>query len=887
METKLFDNTCITLDGRMDEPVWDEVKEYTDFKKKKVNGGGLAEVQTSFKIIPCADRIFVGIKCIEPDMEYVAKVNPSLGIWTSDHVEIFLSPSHNYYDFYQFAVSFDGQAEQRFYSEAGYIQPDPYAPEWHYGVYKGEGFWSVEMELPLTAFYMTTNQVWSDKWLVNTFRVRTFWKNDAHERISSSWCQLDKKATESILFRTMDGFPMRETRDDVRILQASAEMQKQTKAGYVGVLSLKAECPESTTYEFISDHTEPVTVELKAGTNTFSIPCVFPACERYKLPLELKRLSDGVSFKRYYPVRVSYEPIRLELTKPEYRSNFYPGQDYSQIAGKVICAEAVTLKLEGPGIETQIITLNADGSFCFSTASFEIGEAVLTALAADNTLVKKIRRLAPTERMMTWVSGGKFIVNGEPRFTRKIHAEGWRGGEALRIKYEKDNLHNTPEVRKQLEHIEPDRILKKLGMPVRETTMDIKPSQAVFDDIDAQIEKNKDRDFAVYYLSNEPECRAVSPVYLKYLYDYLVEKDPYHIVQIDSRSVDTYVDAADAFEVHPYINPYTDDDGNRVLSRPFETLGKYVDAMTQLNRPDKSIGFSGTSFAGVRAKKDPYPTLDEIICNCWSCLVRGPKTMRVYAYHDLLDRASVYEGTRYVFSTVEALEQLLLHANRTTLMKNSELEACLWELGQEKLFAIVNFSQKNQTITLNELSGIWHHFRHNETLTGPIFSLKPFGVLVGTNVVKDAGYPTYQEIAALVEKQEAARKSNQSLLFERQSEISATASAGVTWLGKLFDGVKDNYSWSQKKGNDKFYEIDISKIKPTFQKAVISGYNLDALEIKVKIGECYIAPIAQTQAAEFSKTFLLQEPITADAIRLEFNKPDGVMVELYEIEIFK
>ena len=68
---------------------------------------------------------------------------------------------------------------------------------------------------------------------------------------------------------------------------------------------------------------------------------------------------------------------------------------------------------------------------------------------------------------------------------------------------------------------------------------------------------------------------------------------------------------------------------------------------------------------------------------------------------------------------------------------------------------------------------------------------------------------------------------------------------------------------------------------------MISGYNLDALEIKVKIGECYIAPIAQTQTAEFSKTFLLQEPITADAIRLEFNKPDGVMVELYEIEIFK
>ena len=82
METKLYNKDIITLDGRMDEPVWNEVKEYTDFKKKNLAGGGLATVQTSFKIVPCEDRIYIGIKCMEPDMAYVAKVNPSLAIWT-------------------------------------------------------------------------------------------------------------------------------------------------------------------------------------------------------------------------------------------------------------------------------------------------------------------------------------------------------------------------------------------------------------------------------------------------------------------------------------------------------------------------------------------------------------------------------------------------------------------------------------------------------------------------------------------------------------------------------------------------------------------------------------------------------------------------------------
>ena len=107
METKLYNKDIITLDGRMDEPVWNEVEEYTDFQKKKISGGGLASVQTSFKIITCEDRIYIGIKCMEPNMEYVTRVNPSLAMWTCDDVEIFLSPNCNYYDFYQFAITFD------------------------------------------------------------------------------------------------------------------------------------------------------------------------------------------------------------------------------------------------------------------------------------------------------------------------------------------------------------------------------------------------------------------------------------------------------------------------------------------------------------------------------------------------------------------------------------------------------------------------------------------------------------------------------------------------------------------------------------------------------------------------------------------------------------
>ncbi len=885
MENKLFEKDCITLDGRMDEPVWESVKTYTDFKYNKISGGQVAEVQTFFKMIPCEDRIYLGIKCMEPDMAYVTKVNPNLAIWTCDDVEIFFSPNCNDFDFYQFAITFEGQHAQNFYSEGGNIQPDRYAPEWNYAIYRGDDYWSVEVEFPLTAFYMTPNDVWSTTWLANVSRTRTYRANNSHNRVSTSWCGVEKSGLQSKYYLPIDGFPMRAERDDIRMSGASVEITEENEKGFCGTLTVKTTNPEEAEFEFSSEYTDTVIVKLNEGANEFTVPCCFGECKRYRMPMQLKRLDDGRVFKRYYPVLIAYEAIKLEFTKPEFRTNFYPGQDYSEVIGKVTCAKPVTLKLEGPGIKTQEITPEADGSFRFDTADMEEGEALLTVTGAGKEVIKKIRRLAPSERMMTWVSGGNLIINGKPVFAKTMSAEYWHGGEAFKRRYDADELYINREVTFQLRRMQPDFALRDLGLSIAEATRDEKPREEIFRHMDMHIEENKDRDFAYYYLSDEPECRNISPIYLKYLYDYIAEKDPYHVVRISTRNADGYVDVGDFFETHPYINPYTDDDGKRVYHRPFTTVGKYVDDLAKMNRSDKCIGFLGTCFAGIPAKKDPYPTFDEYICNSWSGIIRGAKSLRQYAYHDMNDRAALYEGTRYVFSCVDRLEEILLLAKRTTLQKSMETECCLYEYKGKKMFVLVNFTQDPQTVTLKELGGTWHNFRHNSTVTGPTFTLKPIEVLIATSEVMDAGMPTYQETVALIDRLETERKSNKSLLFEQQKKIKATSSNGLGWMRKLFDGVKDNYAWAQNKGEDKFYEIDITEVKPAFNKVVIGGKNIDNLELRVRVGgELSTPAIAEVQTEEFSTTFILKETITPDALRLEFHKDK---VELYEIEVFK
>ena len=201
---ELYNKNCIQLDGRLDESVWENVKEYTGFKMLKKAGGQLAEKQASFRIIPCEDRIYVGVKCFEPERAHVLVKREKASFAIDNSVEVFLSPSGTIFNFYQFAVTMDGRMSNIYYDEAGNIKPDPYAPTWNSAVYVGEDFWSVEIELPLSAFYMTPNTRWSDKWLVNVTRSGFTIKGAL---LNTTWAPLSGKFIEPGGFLPIEGFP--------------------------------------------------------------------------------------------------------------------------------------------------------------------------------------------------------------------------------------------------------------------------------------------------------------------------------------------------------------------------------------------------------------------------------------------------------------------------------------------------------------------------------------------------------------------------------------------------------------------------------------------------------------------------------------------------------
>jgi len=887
MEKKLYDKNCITLDGRMDEPVWDAVEGLTGFRQIKSQNGTLAPdtEQTIFKVLPCEDRIYVGFKCMEPDVQQVIASHPNRPIWMGDRVELFLITSEANFDFYQFVVTFSGQMISNYYIESGNAQPDPYAPDWKSAVYVGDNYWSVEMEIPLTAFYMTSNDRWRKDWRANVIRCRSYDINNI-QSITTCWAECDRSFWELENFKPIYNLPARPACDELRINTVSVKLLEQTETGYLGTMTVSTTNPEDATFVFSSEYADTVTVALKQGENEFTVPCYFEKLGRCPIPLELTRIYDNKVFKRYYRQTVTFEPIVMQFTSPEYRCNFYPGQDYSKIAGRIITTKPATLKLEGPGIRTQTVTPDSEGNFTFETPDFEIGDAFITATVDGYEKVQKIRRLAPTGHTMAWISGGNLIVDGEPLLARWIYAAYYRGGEALRRKYDADNLHDTRQVEIASGSVHPVDHLKACGLSNAEQREDRMPSAALFERLEKVIEANKNRDFVYYYIADEPECAMYSPIYFKYIYDYIAEKDPYHVIMMASRHPVGFLECADWFQVHPYISPEIKQDGTRGYYRPMKSMGSFVDKIAKLNRPDKCVGFLPTCFSTESYNKyGDYVTLDEYICHTWAAMIHGAKTLWPYAYHDMNDRPALYEGCRYIFSSLGALDKLLLLGKRTVLARTDDYEAVLYEHEAEKMFVSVNFTQQPQTVTLGGISGTWHEFRHDRTITGNTVHMEPLEVIIGTNTVKDTGLPTYAETAALIDKLEYERTHTGSLLFGRWRDIEMTSSTRkYASRFKLFDGVWDDFGCLIREEPDNYAEFDLTKVKPTFQKITIGGWHLEDMQVKVRIGDELITPkVVEEQTEEFSKTVLLKDAVTPDALRLEFM---GREAELYEIAVF-
>ena len=871
------------IDGRLDEKAWETADWESGFRRfRNCPSGRAVKADTSFAILADAENVYFAAKCAEPNMAAV-RTEPPTGIFGSrqNSIELVLAPDGTDFDYYQFVMTFHGETHAMFYSEGGNIRPDPYAPAWESKIGEWEGGWTIEARIPLAAFYMTRDANWRGEWLLGVSRTRC-------AEGFSSWCDFEKGFKEPKNYRKYAGFPKRRVEEDVWVKSVEADIAGKRNGKVVGKLKIGIAAAKGGEVTIETPFTGTVKAKLAEGANDLAFDAVFPENGRHALPITLTRAGETVTMTRNYPVIVDYEAIRVKLSLPQYRDNFYPGQDTSRIAGRARFSGGgkATAHLVIPGIADETVEVGADGAFAFGVkdrGAKEWDGRIEFRCGADSRNVR-VRKLAPLEGgQMSWVENGRLIVDGKPLFRRNLYAEYYRGGEAFKRKYDADNLHLTHNFRR-IATLEPGRLIR--GMEQKEATKDIKPCAEIFAKMEKVIEKGKDgKSGAYYYISDEPECRMVSPVYLKWMYEFAKEKDPYHVLLTCTRAGERYIDCADVLEPHPYINPYIGKDGRRAYGRDFNVLGSFVDACKPANHPDKCIGGAQACFCSSRGLS---PTLDEYILNTWCLLLRGSRTFFPYAYHDLGDNANLYEGTRYVFSSVEALADFFLDGSRQTLYKTEQAECGLWTLGEEKLVAVVNFTDRPQTVEVKGLSGAFIEFRGDrkfefQAARPSTFNLQPHESLVATTKKRDAGLPTYAATKALVAAAEKARLGTDNQLKGRFQEIAVTTSKGKAGKRKLFDGVRDVLAWAQPGGRDRFVELSFPKFTPAFKRIAVYGWHLKDMKVKARIDGDWkeLVPVKR-DSAEFHEILDLGETVRTVKLRFEFPQKQ---VELYEIEL--
>ena len=458
---------------------------------------------------------------------------------------------------------------------------------------------------------------------------------------------------------------------------------------------------------------------------------------------------------------------------------------------------------------------------------------------------------------MSWVENGNLVIDGKPILSRRIAHPGYCGGAWLDEIFKTNVMYDTTEYvgERQLQFM---RLVP--GSEAREGTKDQVPSQEVFDALAKTIDEAKDADFAFWYISDEPECRNVSPVYLRHVYEFIKERDPYHVLRVSSRTPKDYIDCYDWVETHPYINPKNMPDGSRAYGRPIEKVGDYVSEVADLKRKDKVIGFYTTAFAFTEKNaSSDYPTFAEYVTHAWAGMIRGARTIIPYAYHDIGDRPSILEGTRFVFKQLEVLEPFILADRRTVLRRSSESEVVKYEYGKDALTVAVDFKALKVTIDVT-----------------------------GDYAVK---LPSYKETQSLVDRLEYQRTHGGSLLVGRWRGLKIDGS-GRTFSGKkkklpsrvkMTDGVRNVYAGRLLDRKENWLEFDLSDVGVAFSRVAVWG-EMKMAKIMLKQNGSWCEPVDGVRDGQWAFRFDFPQTVRPEAVKLIFN---AGRVDIYEFEVFE
>ncbi len=936
----------IKIDGKLDEDAWKNATVYSDFNLLKSMGGGKPKVDTSFRILKDENAVYLGIRCEEPYMDKLrdAFLPRDSSFWERDSVEIFMDPTGKGLTYYHFAVTVSNSQYDAYWIEGGHTQGGYYSSLWDSAVFRGKDYWSCEVKIPLYCFYYTDSTSFSDVWLVNVTRERyTEWE-------LSTWSLLEKGFLEVKNFRKFIDMPVKNPVSDLKVGNAEVDIKDENLRGDLIIKINAAKKAAGLRDIKVYDGEKEIgskKITLKEGDNSVKIENIeFGKKGNKEISIVVLSGNEKV-LGIIQKINISYEKLGVEIEKPFYANCIFPGQKIKNIEGKVyinvpqekIKNAKLEIELKGENLSRKM-DLEAGKTVGFKIKADDLKEGsynLAVELKGKEGLIEKkeikIRKLPKPEKgNYIYIDENlNFVVNGKPVYMRE-----WYGGygylvsQAIRNKYgdkpdskfvnEERNCWAGLELERLGEyiwdpeflakyHITREELQKVANEEVQRIKQDVEPHQFVYNRIEYVIEKAKDKPQTwLYYLSDEPECRMVSPVYLTYMYKFVKEKDPYHPVMIITRDPEMYTTCADILNPHPYVSPSVDDSGKRKLGVSIREIKNEIREVYESgkNRIPAWCTPQACTF-GYYDRFADYPTFDEFNSMVWTAVTNGAKGFTPYIYYDHLNCVDLRLGADFIYETLANLEEFLFTHPDDKLKfenKNRDIDVLIKEKDGKILLIAVNMTDKNQAdeIYSKGLSKIkkLYGFRENTVVD------------VKSGKIKLDFYPyqvhmfTYPEMGKDLKKVEVLKKEiddikegfkkKGNILYGKGRQIEFNSSD--TYLPNLFlstlcDGMTDTAGWiawvtPTTPQNPSFVEMRFLDFVPEFKRLKVYSATIQDMGVYIwKKGDWEkIAEIKDNKDDVIE--FKFDEKIRAVKMKLLITKvKPGTRAEVYEVEMYE
>ncbi|MBQ7206397.1 MAG: hypothetical protein IJS01_01230 [Lentisphaeria bacterium] len=845
----------IVADGKLDEKEWKHAEVYSGFSGLKSRPEKVVPANdTSFRIVCDGKSVCVGIVCREPDMKLVnasIPAGPAANPWDADVVEIFFSPENNPDCYYQFVVGAGGATWQTYCEEQGNVTPDPFMPVWQAAAGRTQDAWVIEVKIPLLAFYMTPSRLWKTDWRVNVARN----EKRKHRRVTS-YAKLAQGLNEVKSFPVIGGFPVKT--DDAKIVQAVASPRSEHAAD---VTVCVENAPEGALVNGfpVRNGKAVLTGEKFASSGRVR--------RRFSLVSGGKTLAE-----RDYPVLFDYVPLRVKITYPQYADCYFPGEEPTHLAGEVSAPATVRIGKKEQSVSGKF-SIRLDG---VETKDFT---AVFTTPSGYRA-TRRFRTIGGPADKLVFIRDGRLVIKGKPVFALGWYGSGgWNCSAWFKSKYPTPAAKHPFNFDRQI-NVEPERLIGR-GR-IAEMQRDAAPSERMMKALRETVEKYRDSGRMFYYLSDEPECRELSPVYLEHLYRELKRLDPTRPVLIVSRDPVRFLDACDIVAPHPYIQPWRDAGGRKLRLSVRKALQMCLD-VAAANRRNKILMLTPQAFSyGFMNLMADYPTFDETMATVWGMVACGGQGLYPYIWYDHASTHELSLGMDFIYTSLDRLSPYLSGTGKT--VNSGDI------LGREteKLLILVNPMPEKRSAKIPD-RGKKYPFRRGEKPVAPgKYEFAPYEVLILTTEPMDGGLPSLAEVRRRIREAEKARHSRGNLLFGRSREVEVATSdfsgpGSMEQQNKLFDGILDGLAWRGKPDRAHWMELLFPGFVPRFGKVRLFGSDLKGCRIKIFKRGAWKTPRAEVTESPWQTEFSFKEPLSTVKLRLEI--PENRNSEIYEVEL--